>query len=93
MLLNFPENDIGIYKLLPNPWKYYKYFERIFDPQFENCHIISVEKGKVLVRGEQSGSRGIAPLILTSVKEGSEWPTSNTWPLYPVVRTAGTHYK
>jgi hypothetical protein len=26
--------------------------------------IISAEKGKELVRGEQSGSRGIAPLLL-----------------------------
>ena len=38
---------------------------------------ISAERGKVLVRGEQSGSKGIAPLILTSVKGGVEWSTSN----------------
>jgi len=100
MLLNFPENDIGIYKQLSIPENTMSILMGFSIHGLRTTTLtISAEKGKVLVRGEQSGSRGIAPLILTSVKEGGEWSTSNPghfirWLELPVpVRTAGTHYK
>jgi len=79
MLLKFLENDIGIYRQLPALANTVSILMGFSIHGLRTTTLtISAEKGKVLVRGEQSGSRGITPLTLTSVKEGDESSNSNS---------------
>jgi hypothetical protein len=68
MLLNIPENDFGIYRLLLTPGNTISNLKGFSIHSLRTTTLtISAEKCEVLVRGEQRGNKGIAPLIVTSV--------------------------